>query len=534
MKNQKYSKKKNYSRKNMRGSKDKPAERFEEKDDNTSHKYNDVSWYAKNQQMLIDAASYSFNNALGTSIPWKSMFNDGAPTITLEYSGMLVDSTNGNRAVPGLYSFQFIPTIGVSNSSASPANLAAQNIYSYVRYMNSGAKNYDQADLMLYLMAMDSLYMVFNWMKRIYGYLRTYSQYNRYMPKVYAAADTINFNDFISQMADFRLYINQVAAKLSSYCVPAVMPLFIRHSWMCSNIYKDSDILKAQQYMFVPKYVYKYSETTSTYGGELIPTQLLSSTSLVTFSTLRNLVNGLIDAVAYSEDIGVMSGDILKAYGESKLFKLTPLDPEYIVEPVYNEEVLNQMHNSTTIVPINVTSGWKVTQNPDTGYLIFNPSGAPVTAHMDKLMLNMPWDSVTPANVMVGTRLSAITETPTGSVTNPVIRACGSEIVLANYVYSMYANGTLTSTDVSDRMIITDPSDTNNFGVPFNTIGLVSQFDWHPLYYIWMATGTPSHYRLLTMLGDVSNYTLLDGDDLDKLHYTAIMSEFNIPQIGSF
>lgn len=271
----------------------------------TSHKYNDVSWYAKNQQMLTDAASYSYNTPLGTPIPYKKLMS-GVPNYA---------QTGVGESVPGLMAINFVPTIGVSKDSISPANIAAQNIYSYVRYMNSGAKNYDQADLMLYMLAMDSLYMYWNWMKRIYGYLSVYSQYNKYMPRAYAKADGIKFDDFITRLADFREYINQCAARLTAFCVPAVMPYFIRHSWMVSNIYKDSDTLKAQQYMFTPTYFYKYDETGSQYGGQLIRVGGRTAGTEWTFDTLQKTFEQMFAAVAYSEDIGVMSGDVLKAYG---------------------------------------------------------------------------------------------------------------------------------------------------------------------------------------------------------------------------
>lgn len=497
----------------------------------TKHRYNDVSWYTKNQQMLVDAASYSFNNPLGNPIPWETMYALADAGDKFNWAAMV--PTNGRRAIPGLYTLSFVPTIGKSVDSASPANIAAQNIYSYVRYMNSGAKNYDQADLMLYLLAMDSAYMAWNWLKRIYGYMRTYSQYNRYMPKVYAAADHINFDDFLGNLADLRLYINQLGAKLSAFCVPAVMPLFLRHSWLCSNIYKDSDLLKAQQYYFTPHAVYKYSETSSTYGGELIPVVLDSEVH--SFYEIRSIINGLIDAISYSEDIGVMSGDILKAYGQDKLFKLVSLEPDYVVEPVYNEEVLNQIHNSTCLKPFNFTTGWKITQDPNSGYLIFNPQGSPIEIYTEKHMLNMPWDSVTPANVMVGTRLVTMLDIPSGTVTNPVISSCGSEIIVQNSILSMYSDGSIVFRDVSDRNIIV--SNTAAGGNAFWNLIDVNYFDWHPLYTAWVDMGTTTaqqQFLCYGILGDVSNYTLVDSEDMSKLHYTAIMSEFNVPQIGSF
>lgn len=504
--------------------------------ENIKHKFNDVSWYTKNSQMLVDAASYSYNAALGTPLPWQLMVTGSG----LDYTPV-VNSSAGNLAVPGLCVLKVLPTIGISTDAASPANVAAQNIYSFVRYMNSGAKNYDQADLMIYLLAMDSIYACWNWLKRVYGYLRTYSQFNKYMPLAYLQADTNATNvsgvTLYQNLADFRLYLNQAAAKISAFCVPAVMPLFIRHSWMFSNIYKDSDSLKAQQYIFSPEAFYQYNETGSEFGGQLVPKPI--STNLTSFSGMCKYLDALIDAIAYSEDIGVMSGDILKAYGESKLFKLTAVDADYEVLPVYNEEVLNQIHNST-IVPIKQPSAnaydasYTITQDPNTGYLKWDPKLNALAYSRAEVMINMPWDNVTPANTMVGTRLTAMV---TGSGSNYMIDSCGSEIVTRRIILVLRANGSYQSMNFdTDYWAIDAVSDSATIWSSVRPMLLLSQFDWHPLVPIIVMGGTLASPKnsVAGILGDVNNYTMMDEDDLQKLHYTAIMSEFNIPQLGSF
>lgn len=425
----------------------------------TVHKYNDVSWYAKNQQMLTDAASFSYNSPLGNPVPFSELLS-GVP-----------NSLVGNDAVAGVAQLQFVPCIGISTNSISPANIAANNIYSYVRYMNSGAKNYDQADMMLYLLAMDNLYMYINWMKRIYGYVNTYSQYNKYVPAAYAAADSVDIADLRANLADFRLFINNCCARASAFCVPAVMPLFVRHSWMVSNIYKDSDTLKAQSYMYVPSWFYKYDETGSKYGGQLI---IQGRTGNAKLSDLRTIFESMFSKLAYSEDIGVMSGDILKAYGQERLFKLSSVDPDYTVLPVYNEEVLSQIHNLQIVEPNTASENaktWNVTQDPDTGYLVFNPTVIPWAYNPKKIMVNMPWDGVTPADTMVATRLTAAYE---GSK----LTACGSELITKFQVYKYNTKGVLQITVSYTSPIISVNS--SNLGTPAADISDlcdISQFD---------------------------------------------------------
>lgn len=519
-----------------------PNPSYEEKDSaRVDKRYNDPMWYAKNEQMLRDAASYSYNNPIGSPLPntlWSGGANTGVSVI------------QNNTFVPSLMSIRVAPTIGVSTDSSSPANLAANNIYAYVRYMNSGSKNYDQADLMLYLLAMDSLYACWNWMKRIYGYMNMYSQYNRTMPRVFARADQVGFDSIQSSLADFRLFLNRTAAQISSFCVPAVMPYFIRHSWMFSNIYKDSDNNKAQMYMFVPEWFYMYSETSSQYGGELIPMFLQKDGEALTINSLNILetyLTDLINAVAYSEDIGVMSGDILKAYGQEKLFKLSPVEPDYTVQPVYNEEVLNQIHNSRAV------PGWydnanqqyyKITQNADTGYLIWKPSIQITVTQVTNsavqpsgFLVNMPWDDVTPANTMVGTRLIGAYEwNTTGSTTTLTITECGSEIVTGYNIFTSYLTAGSIATAFKADSFKTNLINTGDSGLTAANFAAlmarISNFDWHPLFTSLDVSGTTA--TASGVYGDISNYTYMSLSDISKLNLTALMSEFNIPQLGSF
>lgn len=516
--------------------------KFEGSELSDHDKYNDVSWYTKNQQMLVDSASLSYNQPLGSPVLFNTIFDSAQADITL---------SNGVRSIPGLMALNLVPTIGVSTDSSSPANLAAQNIYSFVRYMNSGSKNYDQADLMLMLLAMDNLYSFWNFCKRAYGVMSTYSQQNWYLPKALFAAMNLDFEDFREHISDFRAWLNQIAAEISSFCVPATMSYFVRHSWLYSNIYKDSDSQKAQLYMFNPAFFYKYEETESQYGGSLVPQYFCeNNTTPFTFETLKTYYRNLMDGVAYSEDIGVMSGDILKAYGESKLFTLSKVDPDYTVAPVYMEEVLNQIHNSTlhpifagnSLAGNTYLNSYNITQQASTGFLVSNPYVSTPTLVRKGAMINMPWDNVTPANTMVGTRLTATVNatTPSGE-TLPGARfaAVGSEFVCRRTVYywSKPVSGsgemTLQKQSLQDIYTIKDITFANEPTI-LREISLLSQFDWHPLTMTGHYNSAKTQIVLDGYVGDVNNYTVQSGNVINLLHLTAIMSEFDIPQIGSY
>lgn len=488
-------------------------------DDQTGHKYNDVSWYVKNDQMLKDSASLSYNAPVGTTFPQL-------------IAGAKTDGTYVN-VVPSVCKLNVLMSPGKAENQASPANLAANNIYAYVRYMNSGAKNYDQPDLMLYLLAMDSIYAQWNYMKRMYGIARFYSQYNRTVPVVLYRTDGI-YNEIYNSLADYRLWLNKMAAQISSFCVPAVMPLFIRHSWMFSNVYKDSDNLKAQMYMFEPAVFYQYSETGSQYGGSLVAQDVSLMTTL---SAMKQSLEDNITAIAYSEDIGIMSGDILKAYGQDKLFKLTPVEEDYSVEPVYNEEVLNQIHNSR-VLPISLQgsalASANITQDPNNGFLIWgNKFGARDSSIQAPaaIMLNMPWDDVTPANTMVGTRLTTSYEID--SDYNIVITAMGTEAIISRE-YDVYAPlaSDWTATYMYQDTVLVNPSTVGGVGTGLKILKITSNFDWHPLINL-AVKGNDGPIEIGPM-GDITNYTVVSPTEIQKIHETAVMSLFNIPQLGSF
>lgn len=497
-------------------------------------KYNDVSWYAKNTNMLRDAASFSYNEPLGTDMSWGEAFETTGQN-TLQMSGAM-------GAVPGLISYQFVPCYGLSEDSASPLNLAAQNIYSYVRYMNSGAKNYDQADIMMYLMSMDNIYMMWNWAKRMYGYAMTYSQKNKYIPRVLAEADGINFDELFANLADFRLQLNSLAAQISSFCVPAVMPIFIRHSWMASNVYKDSDNEKAQLYMLSPMACYSFSETGSKYGSSLtnhINTCAAVLADLSSYKDVLNQIKSMIDAVAYSEDIGVMSGDILKAYGQDKLFKITPVEPDYVVLPVYNEEVLNQLHNMTLPHTIPMAA-YNYTQDPQSGFIVWNPLFNQPDIYETRHLINMPWDNVEPGNTMIATRLTYSLKVSGDKMT---FGAIGSEYISAAYIYSSNPTrwGTVgkriyTPMNLPKSLTISYHDDPQHDMFQLWTISSLSNFDWHPKLYVLEDVGTlpDTVHDLQGVVCDISNYTWVDNHSLSNMHTTALLSEFNVPQIGSF
>lgn len=323
-------------------------------------KDNDPAWYALNPQLLKDAASFPYAWPLGNKLDvgkYGNFINHGS--------------------LPGVLVMNWAPTIGYSKDGTSPVNVASINTYTKVRHDNSGHANYDHADYMMYLLAMDSVYAFHSWMRRVYGVALTYSNTNRYYPRAIVKAMGVDFDDLQSNLADFRQYINTYAVKASALAVPAKMSIMTKHYWMSEGLYYDSNQDKPQTYLFNPIGFYKFRLSNSpTPFGELVFEPMFNNGELG-FSTgakastpwkLSDFVkygDGLLSPIISDEDFGIMSGDTLKSFGVGGCYTLPVTEETYTVVPSYSEEVLDQIQNATFVgMP---ASRWVISQDVSVG-----------------------------------------------------------------------------------------------------------------------------------------------------------------------
>nr|QXV86444.1 capsid protein [Rat picobirnavirus] len=508
---------------------------------------NDPSWYSHNAQLLKDAASFPFALPLGTEVDMKY----GQP------SGITI--SNGNQSIAGLAVMEFMPTIGVAQgSSADPINVCANANYTFIRRNLSTYANYDAPDLMTYLLAMDSAYMIYATMVRIYGLMQASYVYNRYLPREIVRALGFSYDNLILNLADFRAQINAYAYKLAQFCVPSDMDYYKRHLWMCTNIFEDSSTVKAQIYAYKLNGFYKYAEQTDG-PAKLIYTPLVnytsSSTQQITYEQVINILNDAILPLMESQDCIAMSGDIMKSWGTAKIYTVSPIAENYLTMPVMSYEVLSQFENATLLgEPLTVTDTVNnvvyspdITQRTDLDFggvglqqnLAF--TGIPDDASTNQIqgnilksrfMLNMHKNDVTPDDVMVATRLSNIVQvvgqatvssSPVGYYT---LGSVGSEVglTIALWSFSRISNK-WQSSKVANVETVNYITASTSWGYPM--LSWISQFDWFP--YVLVAYVDNSTNISVYRIQDVDNYTLMDYNDLRMLHETAMLSLFDSP-----
>lgn len=296
---------------------------------------NDASWYTKDAQLAKDVANLSFNQPFGNEVQ------------TLNRNQM---DFSTNEAIPGVTTITYIPTIGYTESvNGNAADVAAISLYAYVRHANSGSKNYERANLMMYLFAMDQAYTLWALMRKLYSLGLTSKGYNRYYNDAMIKSLGFQPNSIRNNLADFRAFINAYAMKLNSLYVPKGLPLIDRHQWLVSNIFKDQPIKKSPEYQFRPVSFGYYDSRNNRIKFEYLSYDRVKHDMYYTLDDLKNAATIIIDAIIADEDIGIMSGDILKAYGESRVYFVPSTPEDFHIESIYSEEVLSQITNCELI-----------------------------------------------------------------------------------------------------------------------------------------------------------------------------------------
>lgn len=472
--------------------------------------HNDPKWYSLNGQYLKDVASFSFKQALGKPINLYTTSDGSYTTVN----------------IPGIYALYNVPTVGIATSALDPVNKAAQKVYSYVRHANSGHSNYDPSNLMMYLLGMDSIYTFWSWMVRAYGTAMVFSKDNWYINEALLTAMGVDPANLKQNLSQFRAYINNFAIHANTFAVPRIMSYFLRHSWMYSNIYKDENVNRAQMYMYVPAGLYKYG--LNDVGGAILEyTPLVCDSSFnqrsLTVSQIMTYGDDLLTSFSTQEDIGIISGDILKAYGFDNLWNLPATAEDYGVIPTFSEEVLMQIHNTEFAgYPANVgtsaatpyAAGLNVGENA--GYLSFSPFFYPAKRCTYDKILDFWVEDVTPEMSMVASRNLVVSEKDTTGQREAQgiykITSCGSEIVLFGVVYYLNAAGSLTGQAIGKEVTIS-----RNTAVYY-----LSRFNEAPLFLDLHTSSTPN------IIGEIDNYARIDPENVKDMHNCALLSMFGI------
>lgn len=497
---------------------------------------NDPAWYGTSPELLKDAASIPFSWSVGMNFNTTHDFD-----------------INHDLSF-GLMSMEVSPTIGLSQDERSAVNVASSAIYSFIRHANSGHANYDAPDMMMYLLAMSNVYSYVTWCQRLLGSVSLYDQRNRYLPKVLFEANNVDFADFRDNIANFRFWLNLFVTKVASLAVPATMPIFNRLAFLYSNVYIDGPTIKDQMYMLTPykNMWYKFEISSVTNMGRLV---LYDQDDGTPWSVQQIMKYGedLFDAIWQQEDFGIMSGDILKAYGSS-IIKLLPIPVDFTVVPVYDPLFLHQFKNARLVRnmqpgPISQTEHGLIKHRC---YIDDEAEESLVAAFTRVLLsankvLTSDFDHPGPDVIVESTRLIP---THMGTGSNVGWIHTGTEIPKLLRVFWYTSEGELVDTILTDYdQNLNDKSGFLSYGDGtsrtsiFQNYAQVAEFTKAFKYAPEIMCGLvdlsgetfdPDEvfksevYRVW----DIDNYAILSPDDLVKMHDSALLSLFAVPAIA--
>lgn len=517
---------------------EKNRRREREIDDTTNRmvesKSNPYSWYANFPHYSADVATLAFGTPVGQPI---RVFDQDFV------------------AAAGIMALHYTPTIGWSTGLTSPINRQAVRFQTYLRSVQRAAATYDAADTVMYLMAIDSLYSYWAYMRRAYGVAQLFTPTNKYLPRRLLQAMGID-PSICENLADFRAYINRFALNIGRFATPAGFDITDRHMWMNSGIYLDSNTTRAQIYIFVPAVFYKYDNTVTT-GSKLQAQQFASFDAMPALRDLHSLITfgeGLLTAIDNDDDTMNISGDLYRAYTQSGLRQVEETGENYAIAPVYDQTVLSQIENATLVGNWVNDQGTSlqmpsISQDPsiNSGAVTFNGRVltyltvsdddsafyANVAAHYSTHFLNMHMDSPSPEAVMEATRLTASTYNSAPAVatgqSSQVVSPCGSEVV--NYVticqtspenfaavkFLAYHSNTVWLAQGGD--LVKKNS--------LELLALVQQFDWAPMLYVAKGAGDGKG-DVLQVAADVDNFTAVTEAQLTNIHEAALLSLLDI------
>lgn len=478
-------------------------------------KDNDYKWYEISEPISKAVGSIPFNRFPG--VKEKVTFN-------LKGSSLSFDADDQSGATtPGVLTVKYIPSYGNAAGATAAINVAARAIYTFVRHQNSGRTNYEAPDLMLYIMAMDQIYTAWYELRRLYDAIMTYTFENRYIPDalIYAMAETTASN-YRSNLADFRYRINLLAAKISSLCVPKKFDIFKRHTLLAGNVFADSTSLRGQYYLFKAERFLKFSPTADTNGGSLQSVSGITGTP----SQACAVVEALLDAVLQDEDMNIMSGDILKAYGRENLYQLEFVSEDETLSLARVENVLQQIENSATYGGLCSNTAdlkYTITQNQDAAantdrYLITTLSGIGNTQSgepwslgteikVNQLYFNSHKDAPDYKDVIEWSRSNSW-------------KGYATEIITS---YVIYYNNYNEATGVMSLSKVTFGSVLYylNNAIPSDVVTKLSSFDWHPIVYL-ISNTSPSTGAYKGKIADLKVYTLIELGDIQQIHDAAI------------
>lgn len=316
---------------------------------------NDDNFWIANNALVEDSSKVSLFTTTGK--PFNNPFQlEQPPTDSPAKVRFLARSAVN---IPGIMNFHVMPIPGELRDSTDPFNKGLNIIFEFMQRLTGRNPDYDPNMLGIYFLAHESAYIWWAVLTRVYGVMKHWEFTNDYTPEAIVKSLGFDFQSLKRHRAEFLATINQYAFELSCLPMPSVYKFITRHQRLFEAIYTDSDgNAKAQYYIFQPDFLWTLEEGST--GNPNLLTQLtafhlpraygqdssyVGSVPRWKFEDIQNVCDELLQKLRNSQDMRMIKADILKSFGDD-LVTIAPIDVDYSVSPIYNEEMLEQIENA--------------------------------------------------------------------------------------------------------------------------------------------------------------------------------------------
>lgn len=306
---------------------------------------NDPNWYFSNPELMDQASMMSIDALLGVS--------DGPEQTT----------------VPTILSLHMCPSPGISVNGDITAgiNMAAQRMYAQLSSITGRTSAYAPQDIATLLLALGEVLSLISHIRRTFGVVNIYNQRNRAVPKQLVAAMGVDFDDLVANLANYRVLVNTQITRANKIPFPVNIAYLAKCNDMYNNIYMDEESSTAQLYVFRPEMTWVLNETADSKGSKLDTVEITGTVGfqMKPLSTWISVLQSQLDALLNSSTLNVIYADILNMANRENvpLVAIPIIETGYVVAPVYNEGILEQIHNMTVTGELSFT-----TQTIPTGY----------------------------------------------------------------------------------------------------------------------------------------------------------------------
>lgn len=496
---------------------------------------NDWRFYAINEQIAKDFGSIPYNVLAGVGALFKLLLPEDRTSDT-----KLTEKVLNTREMC-CTTLRYWQVPGIATSKTDGVNMAATQLYTFIRRANSGARNYEAADIMMYILAMAEIYSEYFEIKRALGIAQLYQIENHNLPDTVLSAININSKDLRNNIAQYRGKLNVLCSKINALAVPAYFRMFDRIAYITTKLFADSTSIRGQFYAFNKVGYRTWSAKTSEKGSSLVATRYPTGLDGLTIQSRLTILESMIDAMFLDDDINTMSGDILKAFGQDKLYSVVPTPDDYVVMPTYDEDILAQIENSYAYTSYTNgqtldTVSMSITQ--DNQLITFKPvvEFVPESSSydmsdivvMDTKYFNSHKDDPTFMDTIEWTRListakfNPATTTTSASVS---ITSCGQELIedYVNYKINEFNNVTMDFKAFNNAYII-NYLDNNNAGKQLSeALSRIGQYNWHPGIYVIIGAGaTPNQQWRMSVMMDLKKFAVISDTEIIPLHQSAL------------